>query len=194
MNDTKLVMDALRADIDRTGYYPAVVADSLATGLGGESVLAYALHHETTFDRDELRRHITVLALTPTRLIVAHVDEHGPVDGISETSTASASTEAVRLDRIDSVVVTRVVSDPANYQPSQTPSEVMLTIGWGAVNRIELEPATCGDPTCDADHGFSGQSANDDLAIRVSQAADGLEAVGQLLAFAESLASLSGGQ
>lgn len=193
MSDTTLVADQLRLDIDRTGYYPAVVTDSLATALASEDLLAYAIHHEATFDRDELRRHITVLVLTASRLIVAHVDEHGPIEGVTDVSTASASTEAVRLDRVDSVVVTRVVSDPARYQPAQPPSEVMLTIGWGAVNRLELEPATCGDPACEADHGFSGSSANDDLTIRISQAADGEEAVLRLLSFAEALARASTG-
>ena len=106
------------------------MADSLATSVSGEDLIAYAVHHEATFDRDELRRHITVLALTATRLIVAHVDEHGAPDGSKEPSTASASTEAVRLEKVDSVVVTRVVPDPATYSPETDPIEVMLTIGW----------------------------------------------------------------
>lgn len=177
----------LQADIQKTGYYPALVSDSLATALGGEAPVAYAIQHEATFDRDELRRHITVLALTATRMIMAHVDEHGPHEGGPTITTASASTEAVRLERVDSVVVTRIVADPANYIPESAPSEVILTIGWGAVNRIELEPATCGDPSCEADHGFSGSSANDDLSLRVSAAADGESSVTQLLSFAESL-------
>lgn len=192
MADTLLVAQRLRADIERTGYYPALVSDSLATALGGEELSAYAVHHEATFDRDELRRHITVLALTATRLIVAHVDEHGAPDGSGDPSTASSSTEAVRLERVDSVVVTRVVADPANYSPAAVPSEVMLTIGWGAVNRIELEPATCGDPSCEADHGFTGSSANDDLGLRVSKAADGEHGVNQLLAFAGALSQATG--
>lgn len=189
MVDTTSVAEQLQADIDRTGYYPALVADSLATSMSGEELLAYAVHHEATFDRDELRRHITVLALTGTRLIVAHVDEHGAPEGVKEPSTASASTEAVRLQKVDSVVVTRVVPDPATYSPKTAPIEVMLTIGWGAVSRIDLEPATCGDPACEADHGFTGSSANDDLSLRVSSAADGPDAVDRFLAFAEALSS-----
>lgn len=181
------VAQQLRADIDKAGYYPALVADSLATALGGERLVAYAVHHEATFDRDELRRHITVLALTDTRLIMAHVDEHGPHEGGPSITTASASTEAIRLERIDSVVVTRIVADPANYRPASIPAEMILTIGWGAVNRIELEPASCGDPNCEAEHGYSGSSANDDLSLRVSAAADGESGVEQMLFFAESL-------
>ena len=66
-------------------------------------------------------------------------------------------------------------------------AEVVLTIGWGAVSRIELEPATCGDPQCEADHGYTGTSSNDDLSVRVSQVADGADVVEQALAFASSL-------
>jgi len=61
------------------------------------------------------------------------------------------------------------------------------TIGWGAVSRIDLEPASCGDPSCDADHGYTGTASNDDLALRVSEAADGAEVVAQTLTFAASL-------
>ena len=186
MPDSVTAEAALRQDIERSGYYPAVVADSLATALAGEPVTAYVVHHEATFDRDELRRHVTVLVLTPTRLIVEHTDEH-PADDAHPIAYATASTEAVRLERVDSVVVTRVVGDPANYRPGGSLREVVLTIGWGAVSRIELEPATCGDPQCEADHGYTGQASNDDISLRVSEAADGDPVVQQVLIFAAAL-------
>jgi hypothetical protein len=178
----------LHEDIERSGYYPALVADSLDTALADEPVLAYVVHHEATFDRDELRRHVTVLALTPTRLIVGHTDEHAP-DDTSPVPYATASTEAVRLERVDSVVVTRVVSDPAGHRHGGPLREVLLTIGWGAVSRIELEPAACADPQCEADHGYTGTSSNDDVSLRVSEAADGDETVRQVLVFAGALSS-----
>jgi hypothetical protein len=178
--------EQLRSDIQRSGYYPDLVSDALSTALAGETLAAYVVHHEATFERDELRRHVTVLALTPTRLIVGHTDEH-PVDESHPTATATASTEAVRIERVDSVVVTRVVGEPARHQPGGAASEVVLTIGWGAVSRIDLEPATCGDPSCEADHGYTGTSSNDDLSLRVSEVADGAEVVEQALAFAAAL-------
>ena len=176
----------LRSDIQRSGYYPDLVADALETALAGETVASYVVHHEATFDRDELRRHVTVLALTPTRLIVGHTDEH-PADDVTPVASASASTEAVRIERVDSVVVTRVVSEPAKHKPGGPAAEVVLTIGWGAVSRIDLEPAACGDPQCDADHGYTGTASNDDLSVRVSEAADGAEVVRQVLAFSAAL-------
>ena len=185
MSDAALAQQ-LRTDIQRSGYYPDLVADALDTALAGEPLASYVVHHEATFDRDELRRHVTVLALTPTRLIVGHTDEH-PVDESNPNPYASASTEAVRIERVDSVVVTRVVSDPAAHTPGGPAAEVVLTIGWGAVSRIDLEPATCGDPQCEADHGYTGTASNDDLSVRVSEAADGADVVRQVLAFASAL-------
>lgn len=178
--------EQLRDDIQRSGYYPDLVADALNTALGGEALKSYLVHHEATFDHDELRRHVTVLALTPTRLIVGHTDEHG-VDEANPVPYATASTEAVRLERVDSVVVTRVVSDPATHAPGGPSAEVVLTIGWGAVSRIDLEPASCGDPQCEADHGYTGTTSNDDLSVRVSVVADGADVVAQALSFASSL-------
>lgn len=186
MGNAVTVLSSLREAIEKAGYYPTLVTECLRTALGADPLVSFAVHHEATFDRDELRRHITVLALTRSRLIVAHVDDHGPDEG-TPVATASASTEAVRLDRVNSVVVTRVVADPVQYSPSIPPSEVVLTVGWGAVKRIDLEPASCGDPQCDADHGLTGSSANDDLSVRMSEAADGEAGVAQLLAFAEAL-------
>lgn len=181
----------LRHDIDRYGYYPDLVADALATALGGESVTAYLVQHEATFDNEELRRHMTVLALTSSRLLVSHTDEHPP-DGTYPQPYATTSTEAVRLQQVQSVVVTRVVTNPADHRPGGVAREMMLTIGWGAVSRIDLEPASCGDPSCEADHGYTGTAANDDLSLRVSEAADGAAVVGQALAFAEALSAATG--
>jgi hypothetical protein len=94
----------------------------------------------------------------------------------------------VRFSRISSVAVTRVVPDPASYVPGVTmPTEVVLTIGWNVLSHVELEPAHCGDENCEADHGYTGTITADDLAMRVSEAADGEEAVQQVLAFAVAL-------
>jgi hypothetical protein len=87
------------------------------------------------------------------------------------------------------VAVTRVVPDPASYVPGLTmPTEVVLTVGWNVLSHVELEPAHCGDENCEADHGYSGTITADDLTMRVSEAADGEDAVRQVLTFAGALA------
>ena len=93
--------DGLRLAIQQAGYYPNLVADTLETALAGEPVHSYVVHHEPHFDREELRRHVSVLVLTPTRLVVGHTDEY-PSDESHPLPYATTSTEAVPLDRISS--------------------------------------------------------------------------------------------
>ncbi|MCX6418325.1 MAG: DUF5998 family protein [Actinobacteria bacterium] len=183
---TSMTVESMREAIERSGYYPSLVIDALDTALAGEPVNAFVVQHEATFDHSELRRHITVLVLTPTRLVVGHTDEH-PVDETTDRPYATAGTEAVRIEKVNSVVVARVATNPETYSPDRGVAEVMLTIGWGAVSRIDLEPAACGDPNCEADHGYAGTTSNDDFSLRVSEAADGAETVEQVLAFAQAL-------
>ena len=181
---------ALRQAIDRTGYYPEVVADSVGDAVGGERVVSFYVHHEPTFERDEVRRHQTVIVLTPSRLILAHTDEHAGDDLLPEPYT-STSSEAVSLRAVASVVVTRMTTNPTSGP--RPPAEAVLTIGWGAVSRMDLEPAACADPQCEADHGYTGTLSSDDFSLRVSAAADGTDAVDGLLSFAASLSALTRG-
>lgn len=175
--------------VEQTGYYPVVVIDGIRGAVAGEPVHAYLVHHEPTIDRDEIRRHITVAVVTPTRLVVAHTDENPPDDLLPEPYT-STSTEAIGLDRIRSVVVNRMVANPDSLVSEvPPPAEAVLTVGWGGVSRVDLEPAGCADPECDADHGYTGVLGTDDFSIRVSAAADGQQAVDTLLAFAETLSA-----
>jgi len=180
--------EGLRLAIQQAGYYPNLVADTLETALAGEPVQSYVVHHEPHFDRDELRRHVSVLVLTPTRLVVGHTDEY-PSDEGHPVPYATTSTEAVPLDRVSSVVVSRTVSSPASYRVGDPPREVVLTVGWGAMSRVDLEPAGCGDPDCEADHGYTGALTSDDFTLRVSEAADGGNRVEDMLTFARTLSA-----
>lgn len=183
---------ALRQAIDHCGYYPDVVADAIDAALAGEPVHSFVIHHEPTFDRDEVRRHLTVLALTPSRLVIGHTDEHPPDDLLPEPY-ASTSTEAVPLTGVSVVAVNRMVANPAadaDRGARRTGvNEAVLSVGWGAVGRLDLEPATCGDPQCEGDHGYTGTLSADDFSLRMSSAADGAESVSRLLEFARALSS-----
>jgi hypothetical protein len=183
----------LRAAIENSGYYPDVVSDAVRAALADEPVVSFLVHHEPTIDeRDEVRRHVTVLVLTASRLILAHTDEHAPDDLLPAPYT-STSTEAVTLSAVRSVVVNRMVANPDSYAgkpiPAPGANEAVLSIGWGAVGRIDLEPAGCADPDCEADHGYTGVLASDDFSLRVSSAAEGPEAVAELLGFSDALAA-----
>ncbi len=67
-----------------------------------------------------------------------------------------------------------------------------VSLGWGAVNRVDLMPADCDNPECDADHGYEGTISSDDISFRVSSDADGPEAVAQARAFARALSLATG--
>src|ERR1700735_1114966 len=176
MRDTRIAaQDGMRAAIERSGYYPGLVYDAVSSALGAESVVSYVVTHDTLFDPGmEVRRHMTVLALTPTRLVYSHTDESPAEPGDADSRPmAETSTEAVRVSQISSVAVTRVGPDPASYVPGSTmPSEVVLTIGWNVLSHIELEPAHCGDDSCQADHGYTGTVTADHPTIRAGEGAD----------------------
>ena len=183
---------ALRSDLERAGYFPELVADVLDVAIAGEPVVAHLVHAETTFDSDAVRRHITALVLTSTRLVVAHADDHAPDDPDGPPQPyATAATEAVPVRAVRSVVVNHVVPRPQEYVRGAGSRDLTLTIGWGAVSRLDLEPATCGDPDCEADHGYTGTASADDIALRVASDADGEDAVREALAFARALSALS---
>jgi hypothetical protein len=181
----------LTAAIDNAGYYPALVADVLAVALGGERIDSHLVHVETTFDRDVVRRHITVLVLTPTRLLIAHLDDHAD-EPPAPQDVATATTESIPLSAVRGVMLTHVVEDPEHYVPGSLGREVTLTLGWGTVSRLDLVPATCGDPDCDADHGYEGTVTGDDIALRVSAAAEGEDALAGALGFARDLSAAIG--
>lgn len=178
----------LRIAIQQAGYYPDLVADTLETALADEPVTSFFVHHEPHFDRDELRRHVSVLVLTPTRLVVGHTDEY-PSDEANPLPYATTSTEAVPLDRVSSVVVSRTVTSPASYSHGDPARDVVITVGWGAMSRVDLEPAGCTDPNCEADHGYTGTVTSDDFSLRVSETADGPHRVENLLRFARALSA-----
>jgi hypothetical protein len=185
MTETSLA--DLRAAIQHAGYYPELVAEAVDSSVAGEPVDAFVVHQETTFDSDEVRRHITVLVLTPSRLVLGHADDHPP-DSMTPAPFVTCSVEAVKLGAVRSVVVNRVVTDPLRSPGGGgLPQEVTVTIGWGALSRIDLEPAGCADPECEADHGYTGTASADDLSLRVSEAADGADAVERMLSFAGAL-------
>src|SRR6478752_7959777 len=128
MAETGTSTEDMRRAIDQSGYYPELVSDALDTALAGEPVESFLVHHEATFDRDELRRHVTVLVLTANRLIVGHTDD-APADDSNPTPYAVTSTEIVPLSRISSIAVSRTVADPDRHRAGTPPQDVVLTLG-----------------------------------------------------------------
>jgi hypothetical protein len=186
-----LPVDLVRR-IQSSGYYPTLVEDVLDVAVAGEDVQAHLVHAETTFD-ETVRRHLSVIVLTGSRLVFVHADDHGGDEEHSTESHGIVTSEAVPLTAVRTVMITHVVPSPERYRPGRLGRELTLSIGWGAVARVDLEPATCGDPQCEADHGYTGSLTGDDLALRISADAEGEEAVRDALRFARALSAATVG-
>lgn len=192
---TGALPDSLLSDIEQAGYYPALVADVLRTAVGQEPITSHLVHAETTIDTDTVRRHITVLVINGNRLVIAHADDHSPaLDApvIVDRNVATATTETVPLSAVRGVMLTHVVHSPETYRSGALGREVTVTIGWGTVSRVDLLPAACADPDCEADHGFEGTISADDISLRVSADADGEQVLQNALRFAADLSAAIG--
>ena len=181
--------DSLVADIESAGYLPAVVHDVVVTAVGRDQVVAHLVHAETTFDEQAVRNHLTVLVLTDRRLVIAHADDH---EGPERQRMATATSETVPLRQVRGVMLTHVVADPDSYDGSLEGRAVTLTLGWGAVSRVDLLPAMCEDPQCEGDHGYEGTVAGDDISVRVSADSDGVDQLERALSFAQELSARLG--
>ena len=176
----------LASDLQSAGYYPELTNHLIDELLFGEDVVEHLVHMETHVDLDSIHRHVTVFVLTPTRLILTHVDDEGQyMPGGPDRGMTSI--EDIPLAEIRTALLGRGYVDPAGFQPGDAPIEVSLTLGWGAVRRLELFPEACADPQCEADHGYGGSQIAEDVTLRVSAQAEGQDAVDQALRFALAL-------
>lgn len=178
--------------LEQAGFYPRLVADVVDDALDGRDCLSHLVHLETHFDRAEVRRHITVLVLTDDMLVITHVDDQ-QLDEAGEQIVAQISTESVPVAQIRSVVLSYMYAQPQNYKPTDPVRELTLSIAWSGGQRIDVGPASCGDPQCEADHGYSGTIAQEDIVLRISSEADGLQAVQDAKFFARALRAVNTG-
>ncbi|MDQ2849155.1 DUF5998 family protein [Dermatophilaceae bacterium Sec6.4] len=186
---------ALLSDIESSGYYPALVSDVVVTALGDDQVLSHLVHAETTFDSETVRRHVTVLVLAPHRLVVVHADDHAPsADTPAEHlgAVATATSETIPLQRVRGVMLAHVVAGPEDYVPGTLGREISLKVGWGTVSSIDLMPAQCADPQCEADHGYEGTIGDDDITLRIAGDVDGDATLHQAKEFAATLSRVVG--
>lgn len=166
--------------IKQTGFFPRIVESALRRALGGEEPLAQVLRLDADFDRGSMFRHLTCAVVSPSAFIQVHVDE-------LEDGGAGVSTSIHPLSRLGSIATLEVLADP---ELGGTLSELTLTVDVQGARRLELEPAHCEDPNCEADHGYSAASFPDDLTMRISAAADGPEALEEAETFVEVLGSV----
>lgn len=185
MNDRKGVA-TLTQDIQKAGFYPELVLDTVAEALAGLEPSAHLVQVETHFDQNEVHRHITVLVLAGDYLLVAHLDDQN-LDQAGQQVLAHVSIETLHVSKLTTLTVSYSYPQPQDYVPGHPVSEVSLLIAWTGSHRLDLQPAECPDPGCDAHHGYTGVAPREDMLIRVSASADGAEATEQARAFARAL-------
>lgn len=186
-----MLPEDLRVDIENAGYLPAVVDDVISAAVNHDPVITHLVHQEMTFDVEAVRRHMTVLVMTEHRLIIGHADDHES-DQPDHGHLATVTTEVVPLRAMRGVMVTHVIPDPESFTGGLAGRAATLTLGWGAVSRLDLLPATCADPQCDGDHGYEGTVAGDDISLRIAAESEGEDALAKALTFAAQLSSRLG--
>lgn len=178
--------EQLAADIKHAGFYPELVIEVVDDALAGLEPEAHFVQHETHFSRNDLHRHISVMVLCGSLLVLAHLDDQN-LEEETQGTVAHVSVEAVNLRALKAVTISYGYDQPQNYTPGMEPTEISFQVAWSGSLRLDLAPASCPDPTCTADHGYAGSATREDIAVRVSATADGPAAVQQARRFARAL-------
>lgn len=176
----------LKQDITNAGFYPQLVIDVVEDALDGAQPTSHLVQLETHFDQTEIHRHVTVLALAGEIVQITHVDDQA-LDEDGEHVVAHVSTETVPVRNLTSVTLSFVYRNPQNYTGGSPAAEVTLQMSWTGGQRVDLQPAGCADPACEADHGYTGVAPREDVVLRISAEADGPQAVEEAKQFARAL-------
>lgn len=172
--------------INRARFYPELVLATVEEALIGAEPTASLVHLETHFDQGEVHRHITVLALAGNLLVVAHLDDQN-LDETGNSVIAHVSVETLTVSQITNLTLNYTYPQPQNYTPGTAPNDIQLIINWTGSHRLDLAPADCPDPTCSADHGYTGIAPREDIVLRISATADGPETLHEAISFARAL-------
>lgn len=168
-------------EIESLGFYPDLVSRSLRRALGGIEPLACIFQVEAAFDHGSMFNHLNALAVTGTSLVQLHVDEQ-------EDGTALIASAIHPLKYVRGVSFMEVVAAPE--QGDCSTQEITIAMNLGAVRRSDIDPARCDDPSCTVDHGYQVVSLPDDVNMRVSAAADGIDALQRAEHFIDTLRQL----
>ena len=187
MNTPTPEREQLVADIKHAGFYPDLVLEVVDEALADMNPDAHFVQHETHFSRDDFHRHITVMVMSGDYNVFAHLDDqHLQAD--PKATVPNLSLDAVHLSDLNAVTMSYGFSQPQAYNAGNTaPTEISFQIAWTGSLHLELAPAGCQDPQCNADHGYTGDARREDIAVRVSATADGPESVYRAQHFARAL-------
>ena len=158
-----------------------ILEDVSAILKGYGPIRSYFIRPETVFDQDSVFDSIGVFVLTKSHLIIVISDV---TYELSPTGEFVTTTQVVQLSQIrDFQVVRRRVLDGPERGALGT---VQLRFRWGAGWAADIRPASCDDPTCEADHGYLAMVSGDDGEILLEPTLDP-EILAQALRFIDEL-------
>jgi hypothetical protein len=167
-------------------FYDRLVLNSLSNLRGAKEIQAFLLDSSTSFEHDGLVRQQLVLMLTESELLVCYVEEIAEMP--DSDSKLRVSTEIVPIRRLGPFQVQRYYSNPAKFGSSESVlNEVVLSLSWTGNQALDIGPASCDDPECTNEHGFTGQSRMGDYTAKYSLKLDNQYWIDHAEKFATSL-------
>lgn len=145
----------------------------------------YFVRPQTVFDRDSVYESISCYVVTDREFIVVNVDV---TYEFAATGDLMTSVHHVPLEMVRDFQVLRRRS--LDRERKGDVSGVAMQIRWGSSWSTDTLPASCDDPTCQADHGYMARTAGDDCEIVVDEKAMEKETFDKGLAFIGALETI----
>ncbi|MDR1393977.1 MAG: DUF5998 family protein [Bifidobacteriaceae bacterium] len=180
--------ETLEAQLESVGYFPGILLKVIGVALGDQVPVASYVHADVAIGHSTIGRHLSVLVITPDRLIVGHADDHS--ENEFGPAAVAVSTEAIRLRDIRVIGLNHIYLTSDEEAGLEVPAVLRLVISWGAGQVMEIEPIECPDQGCETDHGYSGTVSNEDIALTVNADLAGIPAASALLEFARKLSAV----
>lgn len=152
-------------------FYERLVLHSLTNLRGNRELEAFLLDSSTSFENDGLVRQQLILMLTQTDLMVCYIEEIADLP--DSDSKLRISTEIVPIQKLGPFQVQRYYSNPGRFGSADSYlNEVVLSLSWTRTQAIDIGPASCDDPECTNEHGYTGQSRLGDYSAKYSRKLD----------------------
>ena len=182
--------DALYASVSGCGFYPSVVAAGVRRVVGDEPVQGFLVRTDVHVDStDGLQMEGQVAVATEDRLAFWGAYEQPGDEG--EPATLNTHSRVFPMRKVSDVRVYTTVSNPAEFTEGDVPDTVRIVLIVDQMDHLDFEPFVCDDPDCGGGHGSRAEVIQDALVFYESRDVVGDDQVLELLAFADTIATLA---
>lgn len=144
-----------------------ILGDVVAALGRREDIRSFFVRPETVFDQDSVYDSIAAFVVTGNRLLVVVSDVSYEFNPQGEFIT---TTQFVNLASIRDFQIVR--SRVADGPEAGALASVRMRLRWGAGWQHDIRPASCDNPSCDADHGYVAVITGDDGEIVLDHTLD----------------------